>query len=280
MDRKTRLSGKNRIVVKIGSSSLTHKYTGYLNLNKVEKLARVLCDLRNQGMEVVLVSSGVGAVGRKTMGYMERPDDLPVKQALAAIGQAKLMMTYQKLFAEYNQVVAQILMTKTTMLNDDSRKNAQNTFDELLKMGVIPIVNENDTVATHEIEFGDNDRLSAIVAAVIHADLLILLSDIDGLYEDDPKRNPDARFIREVEEITDDLQEMGKETTGSTVGTGGMSAKIVAARMATDAGIDMVITNGDDVDNIYRVLDGEDIGTLFLAHKKRDFDLIEYLTAY
>lgn len=159
-------------------------------------------------------------------------------------------------------------------------KNAQNTFDELLKMGVIPIVNENDTVATHEIEFGDNDRLSAIVAAVIHADLLILLSDIDGLYEDDPKRNPDARFIREVEEITDDLQEMGKETTGSTVGTGGMSAKIVAARMATDAGIDMVITNGDDVDNIYRVLDGEDIGTLFLAHKNRDFDLIEYLTAY
>ena len=280
MDRKTRLSGKNRIVVKIGSSSLTHKYTGYLNLNKVEKLARVLCDLRNQGMEVVLVSSGAGAVGRKTMGYMERPDNLPVKQALAAIGQAKLMMTYQKLFAEYNQVVAQILMTKTTMLNDDSRKNAQNTFDELLKMGVIPIVNENDTVATHEIEFGDNDRLSAIVAAVIHADLLILLSDIDGLYEDDPKRNPDARFIREVEEITDDLQEMGKETTGSTVGTGGMSAKIVAARMATDAGIDMVITNGDDVDNIYRVLDGEDIGTLFLAHKIRDFDLIEYLTAY
>ena len=280
MDRKTRLSGKNRIVVKIGSSSLTHKYTGYLNLNKVEKLARVLCDLRNQGMEVVLVSSGAGAVGRKTMGYMERPDDLPVKQALAAIGQAKLMMTYQKLFAEYNQVVAQILMTKTTMLNDDSRKNAQNTFDELLKMGVIPIVNENDTVATHEIEFGDNDRLSAIVAAVIHADLLILLSDIDGLYEDDPKRNPNARFIREVEEITDDLQEMGKETTGSTVGTGGMSAKIVAARMATDAGIDMVITNGDDVDNIYRVLDGEDIGTLFLAHKNRDFDLIEYLTAY
>ncbi|MCD2491033.1 glutamate 5-kinase [Lacrimispora sp. NSJ-141] len=280
MDRKARLSGKNRIVVKIGSSSLTHKYTGYLNLNKVEKLARVLCDLRNQGMEVVLVSSGAGAVGRKTMGYMERPDDLPVKQALAAVGQAKLMMTYQKIFSEYNQVVAQILMTKTTMLNDNSRRNARNTFDELFKMGVIPIVNENDTVATHEIEFGDNDRLSAIVAAVIHADLLILLSDIDGLYEDDPKRDPEAEFIREVEEITDDLQEMGKETTGSTVGTGGMSAKIVAARMATDAGIDMVITNGENVENIYRVLDGEQVGTLFLAHKNRDFDLIEYLTAY
>ena len=280
MDRKTRLTGKKRIVIKIGSSSLTHKYTGYLNLNKVEKLARVLCDLRNQGMEVVLVSSGAGAVGRKTMGYMERPDELPVKQALAAVGQAKLMMTYQKLFSEYNQVVAQILMTKTTMLNDDSRRNARNTFDELLKMGVIPIVNENDTVATHEIEFGDNDRLSAIVAAVIHADLLILLSDIDGLYEDDPKQNPDAAFIDEVAEITDDLTEMGKEAPGSNVGTGGMSAKIVAARMATDAGIDMVITNGDDVENIYRVLDGEKIGTLFLAHKNRNFDLIEYLTAY
>ena len=280
MDRKTRLTGKKRIVIKIGSSSLTHKYTGYLNLNKVEKLARVLCDLRNQGMEVVLVSSGAGAVGRKTMGYMERPNELPVKQALEAVGQAKLMMTYQKLFSEYNQVVAQILMTKTTMLNDDSRRNARNTFDELLKMGVIPIVNENDTVATHEIEFGDNDRLSAIVAAVIHADLLILLSDIDGLYEDDPKQNPDAAFIDEVAEITDDLTEMGKEAPGSNVGTGGMSAKIVAARMATDAGIDMVITNGDDVENIYRVLDGEKIGTLFLAHKNRNFDLIEYLTAY
>lgn len=266
--------------MKIGSSSLTHKYTGFLNLSKVEKLARVLCDLRNQGMEVVLVSSGAGAVGRKTMGYMERPDELPVKQALAAVGQAKLMMTYQKLFSEYNQVVAQILMTKTTMLNEASRRNAENTFDELLKMGVIPIVNENDTVATHEIEFGDNDRLSAIVAAVIHADLLILLSDIDGLYEDDPKKNPEAAFIDEVAEITDNLQEMGKDTTGSTVGTGGMSAKIVAARMATDAGIDMVITNGDDVENIYRVLDGEPVGTLFLAHKNRDFDLMEYLTAY
>lgn len=280
MDRKDRFYGKRRIVVKIGSSSLTHKYTGYLNLNKVERLARVLCDLRNQGMEVVLVSSGAGAVGRKTMGVLERPSEISVKQALAAVGQARLMMTYQRIFSEYNQVVAQILMTKTTMLNDESRRNARNTFDELLKMGVIPIVNENDTVATHEIEFGDNDRLSAIVAAVIHADLLILLSDIDGLYDDDPRVNPQARFIPEVAEITDDLQEMGKSSAGSSVGTGGMSAKIVAARMATDAGIDMVITNGDDVENIYRVLDGDPVGTLFLAHKNKNFDLIEYLTAY
>ncbi len=280
MDRKDRFYGKRRIVVKIGSSSLTHKYTGYLNLNKVERLARVLCDLRNQGMEVVLVSSGAGAVGRKTMGVLERPSEISVKQALAAVGQARLMMTYQRIFSEYNQVVAQILMTKTTMLNDESRRNARNTFDELFKMGVIPIVNENDTVATHEIEFGDNDRLSAIVAAVIHADLLILLSDIDGLYDDDPRVNPQARFIPEVAEITDDLREMGKSSAGSSVGTGGMSAKIVAARMATDAGIDMVITNGDDVENIYRVLDGDPVGTLFLAHKNKNFDLIEYLTAY
>ncbi len=268
------------MVIKLGSSSLTHKYTGYLNLNKVEKLVRVLCDLRNQGMEVVLVSSGAGAVGRKTMGYQERPKEVPVKQALAAIGQAKLMMTYQKFFSEYNQVIAQVLMTKDTMLNDQSRKNARNTFDELLKMGVIPVVNENDTVATHEIEFGDNDRLSAIVSAVIGAELLIILSDIDGLYEDDPKTNPDAKFVHEVEEITEELANMGKATSSSNVGTGGMASKILAAKMANDAGLDMVIANGNDVENIYRILDGERIGTLFMAHKDEKFDLIRYLTEY
>lgn len=280
MNRKERFSGKNRIVIKLGSSSLTHKYTGYLNLNKVEKLVRVLCDLRNQGMEVVLVSSGAGAVGRKTMGYMERPKEVPVKQALAAIGQAKLMMTYQKFFSEYNQVIAQVLMTKDTMLNDQSRRNARNTFDELLKMGVIPVVNENDTVATHEIEFGDNDRLSAIVSAVIGADLLIILSDIDGLYEDDPKSNPDAKFIHEVDEITEALESMGKATSSSNVGTGGMASKILAAKMANDAGLDMVVANGADVENIYRILDGEMVGTLFKAHKNKTFDLIKYLTEY
>ncbi len=280
MTRKERMSGKQRIVVKLGSSSLTHKYTGYLNLNKIEKLVRVLCDLRNQGMEVVLVSSGAGAVGRKTMGYQVRPKEVPVKQALAAVGQAQLMMTYQKFFSEYNQVIAQILMTKDTMLNDQSRINAKNTFDQLLEMGVIPVVNENDTVATHEIEFGDNDRLSAIVSAVIGADLLIILSDIDGLYEDDPKTNPDAKFVHEVDEITEALENMGKSTSSSDVGTGGMASKILAAKMANDAGIDMVVANGNEVQNIYRILDGDQVGTLFLAHKSKEFDLIKYLTEY
>lgn len=274
---RERLQHKKRIVVKIGSSSLTHEITGNLNLRKLEKLVRCLCDLRNQGMEVVLVSSGAIAVGRKTLGLMEKPQKISVKQACAAIGQANLMMIYQKLFAEYNQLSAQILITKNTMLNELSRYNARNTFEELLKMGVIPIVNENDTVATHEIEFGDNDRLSAIVAGLIKADLLILLSDIDGLFTDDPNKNPEASFIELVPEITQELAGMGKETNG-TVGTGGMAAKIEAARIATDSGADMVIANAEDTNIIYDILKGENKGTLFLAHKNKDFDLIDYLT--
>lgn len=279
-DRRSRLSGKRRIVIKIGSSSLTHRYTGKLNLNKFEKLARLITDLSNQGMEVVLVSSGAGAAGRITLGYTEKPADVPTFQALAAVGQAKLMLTYQKAFAEYDQVIAQILMTKATILNSESRRNARNTFDQLFRMGVVPIVNENDTVATHEIEFGDNDRLSAIVAAVIDADLLILLSDIDGMYEDDPRKDPEAIMIREVSDITDEVVQMGKLSTGSRVGTGGMSSKLAAAKMATAAGIDMVITNGNDVDNVYHILDGEDVGTLFLAHMDPDFDLVKYIEEY
>jgi glutamate 5-kinase len=275
-ERKT-LRGKKRIIIKIGSSSLTHKYTGYLNLHTVEKLVRILCDLRSQGMDIALVSSGAIAVGRQAMGFLERPDTTAQKQALAAIGQAKLMMTYQKIFAEYNQSVAQLLLTKDTMLKDRNRNNARNTFEELFAMGVIPIINENDTVATHEIEFGDNDRLSAIVAALVGADLVILLSDIDGLYTADPHEDPSAECISLVPEITDDLMSMGTSHTSSGVGTGGMAAKLVAARMATDSGADMVITNGNDVDNIYRVLDGKPVGTLFLAHKNQEFDLIRYM---
>jgi len=264
------LKNKKRIVVKIGSSSLQHAETGDIDYIRLEKLVRELCDIRNQGKEVVLVTSGAIAAGRKAIQLKNvhpanAEEEMAVKQACAAIGQAKLMMIYQKIFAEYNQIAAQILMTKNTIVDDLNRYNAHNTFSALLKLGVIPIVNENDTVATHEIEFGDNDRLAAIVAALIHADLVILLSDIDGLYEDDPKKNPKAAFISLVPEITDDLREMGKETSSSSVGTGGMSAKIVAARMATDAGIDMVITNGEDVENVYRVLDGEEVGTLFSA---------------
>ena len=190
------LADKQRIVIKIGSSSLTHAQTGEVNLMKIEKLVRVVSDLRGQGKDVVLVSSGAIAAGRQALGRHRKPDTLAEKQAFAAVGQARLMMIYQKLFAEYNQTAAQVLLTKDTMVNDSSRYNAQNTFDELLNLGTIPIVNENDTVSTSEIpyvdSFGDNDRLSAIVAALIGADLLILLSDIDGLYTDDPRENPEA----------------------------------------------------------------------------------------
>ena len=240
---------KKRVVVKIGTSTITHEETGALDLVKLEKLIRLLTDLKNQGKEVVLVSSGAIAVGRKAMGIKERPNDMSVKQACAAVGQARLMMVYQKLFGEYNQVAAQVLMTKYTMINDISRKNAQNTFRELLQMGVIPIVNENDTVSTDEMEygnFGDNDTLSAIVAALIGADLLILLSDIDGLYTDDPNVNANASFISCVDRIDEKLENMGKGVT-SDVGTGGMATKISAAKIATASGCDMIIANGENI---------------------------------
>lgn len=271
------LTEKNRIVLKIGSSSLTHPATGELNLWKIERLVRIICDLKGEGKEVVLVSSGAIAAGRQALGGQKRPDTISEKQAYAAVGQARLMMVYQKLFSEYNCVAAQVLLTKDTMTNDVSRYNAQNTFDELLSLGTVPIVNENDTVSTHEIQFGDNDRLSAIVAALIGADLLILLSDIDGLYTDDPRTNPQARFISLVEEITPKLLSMGKDTSGSDVGTGGMSAKLVAARIATDSGSDMIIANGADVDIIHDLMKGEDKGTLFIAHANLDFDLMDYI---
>ena len=271
------LMEKNRIVLKIGSSSLTHPATGELNLWKIERLVRIICDLKGEGKEVVLVSSGAIAAGRQALGGQKRPDTISEKQAYAAVGQARLMMVYQKLFSEYNCVAAQVLLTKDTMTNDVSRYNAQNTFDELLSLGAVPIVNENDTVSTHEIQFGDNDRLSAIVAALIGADLLILLSDIDGLYTDDPRTNPQARFISLVEEITPELLSMGKDTSGSDVGTGGMSAKLAAARIATDSGADMVIANGDHVEAVMEIVGGKETGTLFLAHTNLDFDLMHYL---
>lgn len=275
---REQLKNKKRIVVKIGSSSLMHEETGRLDLLKVEKLVRVLVDIKNSGKDVVLVSSGAIAVGRNTLGLINRPEELAVKQACAAIGQAKLMMVYQKIFAEYNAIAAQVLMTKNTITNDVSRINAENTFEELLKLGVIPVVNENDTVSTYEIEqvqkFGDNDRLSAIVASIIGADLLILLSDIDGMYTDDPNKNPDAKFISLVEKIDDNLMNMGKDSSGSNVGTGGMSAKIVAAQIANYSGADMVITNGGDVLNISRVINGEEVGTLFLQHRNDSIDVL------
>lgn len=277
-DLRQALKDKKRIVIKIGSSSLMHEETGKINLNKIEKMIRILVDIKNSGKEVVLVSSGAIAVGKNTIGLHERPDELSVKQACAAIGQAKLMMVYQKIFAEYNTIAAQVLLTKNTISNDVSRTNAENTFKELLHMGVIPVVNENDSVSTYEIEqvqsFGDNDRLSAIVAAIIGADLLILLSDIDGLYTDDPNSNPEASFIGLVEKIDSRLMNMGKGTSGSTVGTGGMAAKLIAAQIANNSGADMVITNGNDIDNIQRVMNGEAVGTLFVQHRDKDFNIL------
>ncbi len=271
------LKDKKRVVIKIGSSSLTHAGSGDLNLLKIEKLIRIICDLKGAGKDVVLVSSGAIAAGRQALGRDSRPETISEKQAYAAVGQARLMMVYQKLFAEYNHVAAQVLMTKDTMINDSSRYNAQNTFDELLRLNVIPIVNENDTISTHEIQFGDNDRLSAIVAALIGADLLILLSDIDGLYTDDPHQNPDAVFISVVNEITPQLLAMGKESSGSDVGTGGMSTKLAAARIATDSGSDMIIANGDNVEVILDIMSGAEKGTLFMAHNNFDFDLMDYI---
>ena len=275
------LKDKKRIVVKIGSSSLMHSETGKLDLLKIERLVRALVDIKNSGKEVIRVSSGAIAVGKTAIGLHERPDELPVKQACAAIGQAKLMMVYQKLFAEYGTIAAQVLLTKYTMLNPVTRTNAENTFKELLHIGAIPVVNENDTVSTYEIEqvqsFGDNDKLSALVASITEADLLILLSDIDGLYTDDPNKNPDAKFINVVDKIDEQLMNMGKNSSGSSVGTGGMSAKLVAAQIATYSGTDMVITNGNDVTNISRIINGENTGTLFLQHEYNDFNILELI---
>lgn len=270
------LKTKKRIVIKIGSSSLTHQETGDLNLRKIEKLVRVLCDLRGEGREVVLVSSGAIAAGRQALGFTEKPKKISEKQAFAAVGQARLMMVYQKLFSEYNQTTAQVLMTKHTMLNEESRFNAENTFEELLKLGVVPIVNENDTVSTYEIQFGDNDRLSALVAASIGADVLILMSDIDGLYTDDPHKNQNAQFIPLVKELTPELLAMGKGTA-SGVGTGGMAAKLAAAKIATGSGSDMVIANAENLDIIYDILNGREKGTLFVKNKEENFNLDDYL---
>lgn len=276
MTARQLLKDKKRIVVKVGTTSLTHSGTGDMNLIKMEKMVRELTDLHNQGKEVILVSSGAIAVGRKAIGMKERPRKLALKQACASIGQARLMMIYQKLFMEYNQTASQILMTKNTLINGENRVNARNTFEMLLSMGAIPIVNENDTISTYEIEFGDNDTLSAVVSALVQADLLILLSDIDGLFTDDPNRNPDAKFIEYVEQVDRHFEEMAKGSSND-MGTGGMMTKLNAAKLATSAGADMVIANGEDMGIIHRIMEGENIGTLFKANRTEDFYLIDYL---
>ncbi|MCR5785898.1 MAG: glutamate 5-kinase [Eubacterium sp.] len=274
---REKLKDKKRVIIKIGSSSLMHSETGKLNLSKVEKLIRELVDLKNTGKDVALVSSGAIAVGRTALGMSEKPDSVCKMQACASIGQARLMMTYQKIFAEYNQITGQILMTKYTILNPAARENARNTFEELFSLGIIPVVNENDTVSTYEIHFGDNDSLSALVTSLTEGDLLILLSDIDGLYTDDPHVNKDAKLISFIPEVTDEFSDMAKESSSSNVGTGGMSAKLSAARIATMAGADMVIANGEDVSVISRIVAGENVGTLFAGRRDNLFNIEDYV---
>lgn len=270
------LARKNRIVIKIGSSSLVHSNTQNLDYVKLEKLVRFLCDLRNQGKDVILVSSGAIGVGAKALGLFERPKTTSMKQACAAVGQGQLMMVYQKLFSEYHQGSAQVLLTFDVITSEERRRNSINTFNELLQLGIIPVVNENDTVATEEIEFGDNDTLSAIVAALVKADCLILMSDIDGLYTDDPHYNKEAVLISEVEEITEELRAMGKGVS-TNLGTGGMATKLTAATIATAVGADMAIINGEKIETINDLFQGKDVGTVFHAHPEHPFKLEEYL---
>lgn len=281
MEVRERLKEKKRIVVKVGSSSLTHQESGRLDLIKLEVLVRELSDLRNSGKDVVLVTSGAIAVGKTALGFEERPEDIKEKQACAAVGQARLMMMYQKLFGEYNQICGQILITKDMVINETAWENAKNTFGELLFLGVIPVVNENDSVATSEIEslavFGDNDTLSGVVANMVDADLLILLSDIDGLYTGDPHQNPDAEFIDLVENLDEQILSMGKSSTGSKVGTGGMATKLSAAKIAMNSGIDMVIASGEDFRIIHQIVEGEKCGTLFTGKKDPAFNLADVL---
>ena len=261
----------NRIVVKVGTSTLTND-SGKSDLRATDRLVCTLADIHNMGYEVILVSSGAIAVGRNKLNMHARPDSMRMKQAAAAVGQCSLMYLYDKFFGDYDKTVAQILLNAEDIEQEEKKENLTNTFNALLEMGVIPIVNENDTVSTDEIEFintfGDNDTLSALVAALVDADMLILLSDIDGLFTDDPHLNPQAEFIDIVEKIDDHFMEMGKESSGSNVGTGGMATKLSAARIATCAGADMVIANGADFHIIHKIMEGRNYGTLFLADRK------------
>ena len=252
-----------RIVVKVGSSTITRFENGSPNLLRIEKLVRELCTQKGEGREVILVSSGAIAVGRNSIGHDKPSDDLLIRQGYAAIGQGRLMMIYQKLFAEYGQTAAQVLLTMEGLDKEETKSNAIGTLKTLLQLGSIPIVNENDTVSPYEILYGDNDTLSSIVATLVDADLLILHSDIDGFYTDDPNLNPEAELIETVEKLDAKMFSMGKDSSGD-VGTGGMATKLSAAKLATEAGIPMIIANGEDLNNIHRIMNGKPIGTLFL----------------
>ena len=250
-----------RVTIKVGTSTLAHP-SGLLNIRRVEALCRVMSDLKNAGHELVLVSSGAIGMGVGKLSLRERPSDIPTKQAAAAVGQCELMYTYDKLFSEYHHVVAQILVTAGDIELPQRRAHFHNTLFRLLELGVLPIVNENDTVATEEIKIGDNDTLSAVVSASIGADLLVLLTDINGLYDKNPKDDPTAVLIKEVDEITDEIKALARPSE-SNLGTGGMITKLSAACLATEAGCDMVIANGKNPEALYDIVDGKKIGTFF-----------------
>lgn len=252
-----------RVVIKIGTSTLAHK-TGLLNIHRVEELCKVMSDLKNAGNEVILVSSGAIGMGVGKLSLSEKPNDIPTKQAAAAVGQCELMYTYDKLFSEYNHTVAQILVTGDDIENYNRKLNFVNTMNRLLELGALPIINENDSVSTNEIEIGDNDTLGAIVATAVNADLLVILSDIDGLYTADPKKDNKAELLHTVNEITPEIEEM-IGGAGSKLGTGGMITKIRAAKIVTDNTIDMVIANGENPNILYDILDGKDVGTRFVG---------------
>lgn len=258
------LKSKKRVVVKVGTSTLTHR-TGRLNIRRVEGLVKNLADLQNAGHEIILVSSGAIGLGMSKIGLVERPKDTPTKQACAAVGQCELMYLYDKLFAEYSLNVAQFLLTKFVLL-EDRRTNVKNALERVIQLGVIPIVNENDTVAIDELELemGENDSLAATVAKIAGADLLIIMSDIDGLYDNDPRLDPDAKLIPVVEEINDDIRALAGGA-GTKMGTGGMRTKINAAEIAVSSGIDMIILNGKNPDNLYWLFETGRLGTRFLA---------------
>ncbi len=264
---KRDFSGANRIVVKVGSSTLSHN-TGKLNLHRMEQLVRELADLRNRGKEVVLVSSGAQAAGIGKLGLVRKPKTIPEKQATAAVGQGILMHMYEKFFAEYGVVVAQVLLTREDMSDRRRFLNARNAFNALLDYQAIPVINENDTIAVEEIKFGDNDTLSALVAGLIDADLLIILSDIDGLFSANPQEHPDARLISELSEITPEIEQLAGGA-GSRLGTGGMTTKLLAGKIAISSGFPMVIANGRKAGVIRRVVAGEPEGTLFLPKENR-----------
>ena len=250
-----------RIVVKVGTSTLAHP-TGRLNIRHVEELVKVLSDLKNAGHEVVLVSSGAIGMGVGKLNLPGKPADMPTKQAAAAVGQCELMYTYDKLFAQYNHTVAQILLTGEDIDHADRRQNFENTIYRLLELGALPVINENDTVATAEIKVGDNDTLGGIVACTVKADLLVLLSDIEGLYTADPRKDPKATLIPVVEEVTPAIEALGGGV-GSGLGTGGMATKLRAAKLVTGAGCDMVIANGETPALLYDIVEGKAVGTRF-----------------